>query len=354
MLLIFTVGTSHSQTIEYPTQELWRWGDSFRTTQYNVHWNRQLEQFATGYLGEILIWQLFNDDPILQINLLSYGYQNWDFAWSPTGDYLAFISRRHSNQVQGDFIAIFDTRYGNLSTEISGRQYEGEWNPYFGAFSIDWHPLENNLFASNGYDVRLWHVDFESRTAELNILWEYDTLASGMDIDWSPNGEMIAAAGLSYSARDNEPPETVNPDNNTIRVWDKAGNFIRMLGTSANIAWSPDSRLIAGGDTNLTVWDVDSGSIVFETEMRTPTISIEIIQDNAWRPDGQVIAVATSDTRGLLYTPATIWLWNATNGEFLGQLDGHISSIYEIAWSMDSQYLVSVGDDGTTRIWGNP
>ena len=38
-------------------------------------------------------------------------------------------------------------------------------------------------------------------------------------------------------------------------------------------------------------------------------------------------------------------------GKFIGVLRGHVSSVYQIAWSADSRLLVSGSSDSTLKVW---
>jgi WD40 repeat protein len=72
----------------------------------------------------------------------------------------------------------------------------------------------------------------------------------------------------------------------------------------------------------------------------------------AVRHDGRALAhtvVTESDTRD------AIEIWNTETGQRIGRrLTGHNGEITALAFTPDGNTLVSVSDDGTTRLWDVP
>jgi len=63
-----------------------------------------------------------------------------------------------------------------------------------------------------------------------------------------------------------------------------------------------------------------------------------------WSPEGSIIALSGFD--------GTILLIRPTDGEVLHTLEGHTLTVTALVFSPDGKMLVSVSEDGTTRIWG--
>jgi WD40 repeat protein len=62
-----------------------------------------------------------------------------------------------------------------------------------------------------------------------------------------------------------------------------------------------------------------------------------------WSPDGTIIALSGFDGKILLVSPA--------DGKVLNTLEGHTLTVTDLVFSPDGNMLVSVSEDGTTRIW---
>ena len=44
-------------------------------------------------------------------------------------------------------------------------------------------------------------------------------------------------------------------------------------------------------------------------------------------------------------------IWDGRSGTFVATLTGHVSAVYQVAWSMDSRLLVSASKDSTIKLW---
>jgi hypothetical protein len=161
----------------------------------------------------------------------------------------------------------------------------------------------------------------------VNLLRKLATYGVIIDVAWSPDGTLLACAGIS----------------DTVRIWDTCtGAVIRELRhpTSRGIfgvAWSRDGKLVATGcsDGLVRLWAAHNGTVV-------QNLSGHLSSGNAvgWSPDSRTIASASSD--------GTIRLWRATENHVL---QGHDGPVYGFCWSPDSTRLASGGSDGGVRLW---
>ncbi len=133
----------------------------------------------------------------------------------------------------------------------------------------------------------------------------------------------------------------------TVRIWNVGArnpNALIVLtgpaGVVNSVGISPDQRFIVAGagDRAVHIWDSD-----VPRRLRLSTFSGHTgrARGVAFSPDGQLIA--SSDDSGAR-------VWSAGNGDLIFSLPVK-SKIWNLAFSPDGQYLVTVSEDGKTRLW---
>ena len=208
----------------------------------------------------------------------------------------------------------------------------------------------------------------------------------------SPNGRMIASGGAGKTSRDNAEPDGL------IRMWDlqtkELRPILRYKSPVSTIAFSPNSRWIAGGsgDGTIRVWDAGTGDLIHEFNDHTESVwKVDFSPDSKW------LLSVSLDGRGFLknlvhsgersipleengtfsiyaasfspdeendgYTFATgsgnkriqLWKMPTNNSNKLSlnnfSLKGHNDSVWILAFSKDGQNLASGSLDGTVRLW---
>jgi WD40 repeat protein len=145
----------------------------------------------------------------------------------------------------------------------------------------------------------------------------------------------------------------------TIRLWDlDTGEPARVLrppiangahGYLFSAALSPDGKLLAVGtyraltplhDHRIHLIDLASGQMVRSLQGHLYTI-----YDLAFSADGERLASASQDN--------TARIWSVATGETLHVLKGHEAAVHGIAWSPDGKQLVTGSLDKTARIWSS-
>ena len=115
--------------------------------------------------------------------------------------------------------------------------------------------------------------------------------------------------------------------------------------STANVAFSPDGRLIAtGGSLKGTnqhvsvIWDARTGELLRLLEGHTGDVN-----DVIFSPDGSRLATVAADQTAIIWDPRT--------GERLRTLAGHTDALQGVSFSNDGTLLATSGWDGTLRIW---
>ncbi|MEG4454069.1 WD40 domain-containing protein [Microcoleus sp. N9_A1] len=187
----------------------------------------------------------------------------------------------------------------------------------------------SNLTVWQAYlaDTNLHQVNFAGANLANSVFAE--VLGSGLSVAFSPDGKLLA----------------MGDTNGEIHLWQMPE--VRLLRTSKeygsivlSAAFSPDGKTLATGGSNGTIrcWDVSSWSIR------------QILQGNhssvlgvAFSPDGKMLASGIGD--------GTVRFWDWSNGRCLLTLPAYKSQAWSIAFSPPGKILASGGDDGILKLW---
>jgi len=283
-------------------------------------------------------------------NVGGYIFGNIDILYSPNGEFL--IS-------SGDkLIKLWDANSFQLRDTISLSDYGG-------------HPLAispdcKKLACGIGDYIKLWN---------LNTLEEITSFSTpftmGNNIDFSPNGEMLAA----YS-RDK-----------TIKLWDvKTGFLINTFSGISNadgkVLFSHNGKkLIGSGGLEIKVWDIHSGKALDSLKGHTNTINkVSISPDQKMiasaGDDGNIIlwdfnsgwkiksidgkskwlqaAIFTNDNKSIICSSngdTIIRVFDVATGNEIKTFTGHTAAVSSIKLNAKGDKLVSGGFDNSIKIW---
>ncbi len=104
---------------------------------------------------------------------------------------------------------------------------------------------------------------------------------------------------------------------------------------------SPDGSIVyAGNGKDLLAFDVDSGDELFEVNCHADRVTALAVS-----PDGKRLAT------GAGYSETSVKVWQADDGTYVGQFDGHSGWIPWLEFMPDGKSVVSASADHTARIW---
>ena len=148
-----------------------------------------------------------------------------------------------------------------------------------------------------------------------------------MNVAYSPDSSLVASADID----------------NGLKLWDgRTGTLKHKFPDRSviqSITFSPDNKLLAAGGYNKTIdlWDLSSNKLVKVLEGHS-----EYVDALAFTPDGKLLASGSWDD--------TVKIWNTST--WTSQLSlPHPESVWDVAFSPDGTTLASIDFKGTIRLW---
>jgi WD40 repeat protein len=273
---------------------------------------------------------------------------------------------RDGSQVLADCwpgVCRWDTKDGNLAQVDEGSHV---------ALSPDW-----SVIAGVGDDASIELVDTDSGDVVHELAGHQDEeITDGspiLDIAFSPDGELVASAGLDgevivWTVNDGTEVATIETDHDVAALaFSPDGRFLATGGDGAPIdvfdipsgdpvtslpgseavapglAWSPDGRWLAGPgpDGAPAVWDTESFALV-------DRLAGQSLERLAFAPDSRTLAVTDAED-------ATVRLWSpgaeSGGGRAVTELQGHIDEPGAVAFSPDGATLYSVAATDGVFAW---
>ncbi|WP_290602531.1 hypothetical protein, partial [Anabaena sp. AL93] len=116
--------------------------------------------------------------------------------------------------------------------------------------------------------------------------------------------------------------------------------FAKALGSVYSLAYSPDGKYLATGDSHgrVQIWNAVTGREILALLGHS-----DWVYSVAWSGDGLTLASGSRDH--------TVKLWNVQSGDCVRTLEGHSRSVTSVAWSGDSLTLASGSSDNTVKLW---
>jgi WD40 repeat protein/transcriptional regulator with XRE-family HTH domain len=196
--------------------------------------------------------------------------------------------------------------------------------------------LEVDLSDSDFSYLSIWQADFQDANlhrvnfahSDLSKARFTQPFGSILRVAFSPDSQLLA----------------IGDSNNIVSVWQVAdgqcrGIFREHFGWIWAITWSPDNQILAsaGEDRSIRLWDIESGNCLVILQGHQATV-----RTLAWQPNGHLLAAG--DDR-------EIRLWDTRTQECVKIFQGHSNRISSVAWSPDGQILGNASLDRTVRLW---
>ncbi|KAG2743978.1 WD40 repeat-like protein [Suillus brevipes Sb2] len=128
-----------------------------------------------------------------------------------------------------------------------------------------------------------------------------------------------------------------------IIVWDvETGTVLATLKDNDHsrpvytLAFSPDGLKLASGSAGIRVWRIDNSELLVEINSQTENV--------AWSPDSQQLVSVSSDSK-------TLRCWNSLNGDQIDHCTSHTPFIDSIAISSDMSFITTTSDYKIVQLW---
>jgi WD40 repeat protein len=263
-----------------------------------IAWSLDGKSLASGSLDEtIRVWQ--PDGTPLKV-LRGHAGQVFAVAWSPDGKILASGSLVTISKPTVQWWNGAGQIVKTLSTGPSGGKF----------YNLAWSP-DGRYLVGGATDYKEWDVNGRQVGAA-----GCEGCTPAWAMAWSPDSRRWA----------------IGNESGEVQIYSNQGQIIANISDTGLVAWSPDSKILAGAKT---LWSADG---VVLARLGGP----QYFNAAAWSPDGKILATGGDD--------GTVYLWTP-DGAPLGLLLGHSGRIEALAWAPTGRLLASASDDKTIRLW---
>lgn len=303
-----------------------------------ITWKPNSHLLTLAYPDEIVLWNADTSEFENPLPTTTLQRSKSDIAWNPDGTWLAIAGGSEIHILSSDSIEPpfqIELRDGESS---GSRPIHLAWSPdgaYIAAVEGNSREVVN---VQNTLSV------INTATGEITLVMQAGLTA---DVDWSPDGSMIATATSAFNGRVATP----------INVWDaETGRLIAQLRSGSiqghtreahTVQWHPDGRqlLSAAYDNTVRIWQVQPELPVNSYhESRVLPGHMDRVNAIAWSPDGSQLATGSED--------GSIRVWDMESGEMIEtDYQSDLWYVQALDYSPDGRYLAAGGGENLVRIW---
>lgn len=328
-------------------QEVVRQRDHARRLLYDSDMNLSQRAFESGNvgLGRELLESYLVANSLGQEDLRGF---EWYYLWRLYNGHLAAFSKTDDIAFSRDGTVFATASVGALKIWDAASLREKA------SFRLSVPQTVTNGAVAKGYDYRSIAFSPDGRTLAygdnervrlLDIgsgsLRKVPVPGNGKSLTgkiprFSPDGKLLA---ISYGCG-----IVAVYDTQSLRQIIRLGNGLPASGCESFVAFSPDGRVLAYGDSyNVRLWDTVAGRDMGEPEMGNSPDGVDQVVTAAFTPDGKILAIGDRSKQ--------VVLWNISMRKVLARLKGHEGWVSALAFSPDGKILYSGSIDQTVKLW---
>ena len=195
-----------------------------------------------------------------------------------------------------------------------------------GASVVGYEGRQNLNLVTPGNDIK----PFTARAGELVITEVYNLYSGSRSVAFSPDGRYIATGDTDGD----------------LGLWEVSSGdniyYKNLGGRVEGVAFSPEGRQLAAdgnnGDPYVIILEASSGAEIARTGVDSSSADAGNVRDVAFSPNGNYVAIGVDIPWA--------WLWEVKSDRMYGWGDTGNSEINAVAFSPDGRYLATGDDDG--------